>query len=144
MVKPDGVQRGFVGIIISKFEQRGYQLCGLKMRKAPQDLLEKHYAHLKSKPYFAAVINHMMNGPVVSMVWQGKDVVKQGRSMLGVTNPLVSEPGSLRADYCIAIRKTACHGSDSVDTANAEIEMWFKEDEVMNYNPPTPKDLFHH
>ena len=142
MVKPDGVQRGLVGNIISRFEKRGYQLCGLKMRTASKELLEEHYGDLKSKPFFPGLINFMMSGPVVSMIWQGKDVVKQGRAMLGETDPLKSKPGSIRGDYCIDMGKNVCHGSDSVETANDEIKLWFKDDEVMNYNLTAYKDIY--
>ena len=142
MVKPDGVQRGLVGNIISRFEKRGYQLCGLKMRTASRELLEEHYGDLKSKPFFPGLVNFMMSGPVVSMVWQGKDVVKQGRSMLGETDPLKSKPGSIRGDFCIDMGKNVCHGSDSVDTANEEIKMWFKDDEVMDYKLTAYKDIY--
>ena len=142
MVKPDGVQRGLVGNIISRFEKRGYQLCGLKMRTASKELLEEHYGDLKSKPFFPGLINFMMSGPVVSMVWQGKDVVKQGRSMLGETDPLKSKPGSIRGDYCIDMGKNVCHGSDSVETANEEIKMWFKDDEVMDYKLTSYADIY--
>lgn len=142
MVKPDGVQRGLVGNIISRFEKRGYQLCGLKMRKASKELLEEHYGDLKSKPFFPGLINFMMSGPVVSMVWQGKDVVKQGRAMLGETDPLKSKPGSIRGDYCIDMGKNVCHGSDSVETATDEIKMWFKDDEVMDYKLTSYSDIY--
>lgn len=87
MVKPDGVQRGLVGIILSRFEQKGYQLVGLKQLTPSQDLLKKHYADLSSKPFFPGLISYMSTGPVVAMVWQGLNVVKGGRVMLGETNP---------------------------------------------------------
>jgi len=133
MIKPDGVQRGLVGNIISRFEKRGYQLCALKMRTASKELLEEHYGDLKKKPFFPGLINFMMSGPVVSMVWQGKDAVVQGRAMLGETDPLKSKPGSIRGDYCIDMGKNVCHGSDSVNTAKEEIKLWFKDDEVIDY-----------
>ena len=133
MVKPDGVQRGLVGDIISRFEKRGYQLTALKMRMASRELLEEHYGDLKKKAFFPGLINFMTSGPVVSMAWKGKDAVKQGRAMLGETNPLTSKPGSIRGDYCIDMGRNICHGSDSVESANDEIKMWFKDDEVMDY-----------
>ena len=142
MVKPDGVQRGLVGDIISRFEKRGYQLCALKMRTASKELLEEHYGDLKSKPFFPGLVKFMSSGPVVSMVWQGKDVVKQGRSMLGETDPLKSKPGSIRGDYCIDMGRNICHGSDSVDSANAEIKLWFKDDEVMKYDLCTKGQVY--
>ena len=133
MVKPDGVQRGLVGDIISRFEKRGYQLCALKLRSASKELLEDHYGDLKTKSFFPGLINFMTSGPVVSMVWQGKDAVKQGRAMLGETDPLKSKAGSIRGDYCIDMGRNICHGSDSVQTAKDEIKMWFKPEEVVDY-----------
>ena len=90
MVKPDGVQRGLVGEIVARFERRGYQLAGMKMLTPTQALLEEHYSDLKSKGFFAGLINYMKSGPVVAMVWQGKGVVKTGRAIIGATNPLDS------------------------------------------------------
>ena len=87
MVKPDGVQRGLVGVILSRFEQKGFQLVGLKQLTPSQDLLKKHYADLSAKPFFPGLISYMSTGPVVAMVWQGLNVVKTGRVMLGETNP---------------------------------------------------------
>lgn len=130
MIKPDGVQRGFVGSIVSRFENRGYKLCGLKIRLPPKELIQEHYRHLKEKPYFDGVVDYMTSGPIVCMVWEGCDVVNQGRHMLGVTDPLIAGVGSIRGDLCITIRKTACHASDSVEAANQEIKLWFDNDEV--------------
>ncbi|XP_050416240.1 nucleoside diphosphate kinase B [Patella vulgata] len=132
-VKPDGVQRGLVGDIIARFEKRGYKLVALKMEQATEEHLKKHYADLSSKPFFAGLVKFMSSGPLVAMVWEGKDVVKQGRAMLGETNPLTSKPGSIRGDYSIDMGRNICHGSDSVDSANKEIKLWFKDEEVCNY-----------
>jgi len=133
MIKPDGVQRGLVGDIISRFEKRGYKLIALKMRSASEELLRRHYCDLTEKKFFPSLLSFMTSGPVVSMVWEGLDAVKQGRQMLGETNPLNSKPGSIRGDYCIDMGKNICHGSDSVENAEKEIAMWFGEGEVQNY-----------
>lgn len=101
MIKPDGVQRGLVGKIIERFENRGFQLVAMKLVHAGEDHLEKHYADLKGKPFFPGLIKYMSSGPVVAMVWQGKDVVKQGRALLGATNPLASAPGTIRGDLYV-------------------------------------------
>ncbi|KAI9016083.1 nucleoside diphosphate kinase [Hyaloraphidium curvatum] len=127
MVKPDGVERGLVGEIVKRFEQRGYKLLAIKMVKANEDLLKEHYGDLSSKPFFPKLINYMSSGPVVGMVWQGKAAVKTGRFMLGTTNPLDSPPGSIRGDYCIDVGKNIVHGSDSVESAEKEIALWFPE-----------------
>lgn len=103
MIKPDGVQRGLVNKIIKRFEQRGYKLVALKLQSATTEHLEKHYADLKGRPFFPGLIKYMASGPVVAMVWEGNDVVKQGRRLLGETKPTESLPGSIRGDYSIDV-----------------------------------------
>ncbi|KAK0483411.1 nucleoside diphosphate kinase [Armillaria novae-zelandiae] len=127
MIKPDGVQRNLVGKIIARFEERGYKLVALKLVHATPEHLENHYADLKSKSFFPGLIKYMASGPVVAMVWQGLDAVKTGRVMLGATNPLQSPVGSIRGDYCLAVGRNICHGSDSVESAEKEIALWFPE-----------------
>ncbi|GAA5941894.1 uncharacterized protein JCM15063_000811 [Sporobolomyces koalae] len=127
MIKPDGVQRGLVGEIISRFEKRGYKLAALKMTKPTTEHLEKHYADLSSKGFFKGLISYMASGPVVAMVWEGKDAVKTGRVILGATNPLASAPGTIRGDYAIDVGRNVCHGSDAVESAQKEIALWFPE-----------------
>ncbi|KDQ59479.1 hypothetical protein JAAARDRAFT_126675 [Jaapia argillacea MUCL 33604] len=126
-VKPDGVQRGLVGNIISRFEARGFKLVALKLVHASPEFLEKHYADLKGKPFFPGLIKYMASGPVAAMVWEGLDAVKTGRSMLGATNPLASAPGTIRGDFALAVGRNICHGSDSVESAEKEIKLWFPE-----------------
>ena len=98
---------------------------------ASKELLEQHYKDLVSKPFFPKMRDYMLSGPVVCMVWEGKDVVKTGRKMLGATNPLESNPGTIRGDFCIEVGRNICHGSDSVENAEREISLWFTSDEVM-------------
>ncbi|KAI7866284.1 nucleoside diphosphate kinase [Spinellus fusiger] len=125
MIKPDGVARGLVGEIIKRFEQRGYQLAALELLNPTKELLEEHYQDLKGKGFFNGLISYMHSGPVVGMVWVGKDVVKIGRKMLGETNPLASAAGTIRGDFCIEVGRNICHGSDSVESAQREIALWF-------------------
>jgi len=127
MVKPDGVQRGLVGEILSRFEKRGFKLVALKLATPSKEHLEKHYADLSDKAFFPGLIQYMLSGPVVAMVWEGLDAVKTGRVMLGATNPLASAPGTIRGDYALAVGRNICHGSDSVESANKEIGLWFPE-----------------
>ncbi|KEI41040.1 uncharacterized protein L969DRAFT_72734 [Mixia osmundae IAM 14324] len=127
MIKPDGVQRGLVGEIISRFEKRGFKLVALKLVQATKEHLEKHYEDLKEKKFFPGLVNYMASGPVICMVWEGKDVVKTGRVMLGATNPLASNPGTIRGDYAIDVGRNVCHGSDAVESAKHEIGLWFPE-----------------
>ncbi|KAF9354263.1 nucleoside diphosphate kinase [Mortierella sp. AD094] len=125
MVKPDGVDRGLVGEVIKRFENKGFQLLALELQKPGRAHLEKHYADLSAKPFFGGLINYMTAGPVVAMVWQGKGVVKAGRVLLGETNPLASLPGTIRGDFAIDVGRNICHGSDSVESAEKEIALWF-------------------
>ncbi|XP_043586680.1 nucleoside diphosphate kinase [Bombus pyrosoma] len=134
MVKPDGVQRGLIGKIIQRFEDRGFKLVAMKMIQPNEDLLKKHYADLVSKPFFPGLIKYMSSGPVVPMVWEGLNIVKTGRVMLGQTNPGDSSPGTIRGDYCIHVGRNVIHGSDSVESANREIKLWFGEEkEVIDW-----------
>jgi nucleoside-diphosphate kinase len=132
-IKPDGVQRGLVGPIIQRFEQRGYKLAAIKLTTPGKDHLEAHYADLKDKPFFAGLVEYMNSGPIVAMVWEGRDAVKTGRALLGATNPLASAPGTIRGDYSIDVGRNVCHGSDSVENAKKEIALWFKEGEVISW-----------
>lgn len=132
-VKPDGVQRGIIGEIIKRFEQKGFKLIGMKMLHADKELLQKHYIDLADRPFFPTLISYMSSGPVVAMAWEGKGVVKTGRVMLGATNPADSAPGTIRGDFCIDVSKNIIHGSDSVESANKEISLWFKPEELVSY-----------
>jgi nucleoside-diphosphate kinase len=121
---------GLVGEIISRFEKRGYKLVAMKLVHASKEHLEKHYEDLSSKAFFPGLVKYMASGPVCAMVWEGKDVVKQGRAMLGATNPLASQPGTIRGDYAIDVGRNICHGSDAVESAKKEISLWFGSQEV--------------
>ncbi|KAK5162715.1 nucleoside diphosphate kinase [Cryomyces antarcticus] len=132
-VKPDGVQRGLIGPIITRFENRGFKLVAIKLVTPSKEHLEKHYADLSDKPFFKGLITYMGSGPVCAMVWEGRDVVKTGRSILGATNPLASAPGTIRGDFAIDVGRNVCHGSDAVESAQKEIALWFGKDEVQSW-----------
>ena len=108
MIKPDGVQRGLVGKIITRFEEKGYKLVAMKMASPSKQHLEAHYADLSKKPFFPSLIEYMLSGPVVCMVWEGSHAVKIGRVLLGETNPSDSTPGSIRGDYCAFFARAEC------------------------------------
>jgi len=131
MVKPDGVQRGLVGDIVKRFEQKGFKLVAMKFMWAKEDHLKKHYEDLAARPFFAGLVKYMASGPVVPMVWEGLNVVKTGRQMLGETDPAKSLPGTIRGDYCIQVGRNIIHGSDSVESAKHEINLWFKPEELV-------------
>ena len=133
MIKPDGVQRGLIGQIVQRFEQKGFKLVAMKLCSPGQAHLEQHYADLSAKPFFAGLVQYMNSGPVCAMVWEGNNAVATGRKMLGATKPFDSEPGTIRGDFCIDVGRNICHGSDSVESANREIALWFSEGELNNY-----------
>jgi nucleoside-diphosphate kinase len=132
-IKPDGVQRGLVGKIIARFEAKGFKLVALKQMTASKEHLENHYADLSSKPFFPGLVKYMGSGPVVAMVWEGEGAVATGRKMLGETKPQDSAPGTIRGDFCIQVGRNICHGSDSVESANKEIALWFKPEELNDW-----------
>merc|ERR1712012_1280525 len=134
-IKPDGVQRGLVGEIISRFEKKGFKLVAMKYLQASVEHLEKHYADLSKKPFFPGLVKYMASGPVVAMVWEGLNAVKTGRVMLGETNPADSKPGTIRGDFCVHVGRNICHGSDAVESANKEIALWFKPEELTSWTP---------
>jgi len=135
MIKPDGVQRGLVGDIIKRFEQKGFKLVAMKFMQASEEHLRKHYADLSERPFFPGLVKYMASGPVVPMVWEGLNVVKTGRVMLGETNPKDSKPGTIRGDFAIQVGRNICHGSDAVESAEKEIKLWFSDEELTTWKP---------
>lgn len=133
MVKPDGVQRGLVGQIISRFEQRGYKIVGLKMMQIPREVAEKHYGEHAGKPFFAGLVDFITSGPVVAMVVEGKDVVTTAREMMGATNPLKAASGTIRATFGVDVGRNIIHGSDSLASAEREIGIFFHPEELVDY-----------
>lgn len=134
-IKPDGVQRGLVGEIIGRLEARGFTLVGLKFLSVSRQLAEQHYDVHREKPFFSGLVEFITSGPVVAMVWEGDGVVAAARKMIGATNPLTSEPGTIRGDFGINIGRNIIHGSDAVDTAQSEIALWFKDEELVSWQP---------
>ncbi|VFQ93716.1 unnamed protein product [Cuscuta campestris] len=135
MIKPDGVQRGLVGEIISRFERKGFKLIGLKLFQCPNELAEEHYKDLKSKPFFPKLIKYITSGPVVCMAWEGIGVVASARKLIGATNPLDALPGTIRGDFSLQTGRNVIHGSDSPENGEREIDLWFKEGELCTWTP---------
>lgn len=135
MVKPDGVQRGLVGEIISRFEKKGFKLTGLKLFHCPKELAEEHYKDLNTKSFFPKLIEYITSGPVVCMAWEGVGVVASARKLIGSTNPLQAEPGTIRGDLAVQTGRNVVHGSDSPENGKREIGLWFKEGEVCQWTP---------
>nr|XP_057904200.1 nucleoside diphosphate kinase A-like isoform X1 [Doryrhamphus excisus] len=134
-VKPDGVQRGLCGDIIKRFEQRGFRLVAAKFMQASEEQMKTHYLDLKDMPFYAGLCKYMSSGPILAMVWEGRSIVKLARMMLGETNPADSKPGSIRGDLCIDIGRNIIHGSDTLDNAKREVNLWFKAEEMVDYAP---------
>lgn len=142
MVKPDGVQRNLVGQIIQRFETKGFTLVGLKLMKVSRELAEQHYAVHKERPFFGGLIAFIISGPVVAMVWQGNGVVASARKMIGATKPLEAEPGTIRGDYGLDTGRNLIHGSDAIETAQQEISLWFKDEELVSWEPTITSWLY--
>ncbi|WP_253736704.1 nucleoside-diphosphate kinase [Halohasta salina] len=139
MVKPDGVQRGLIGEIISRFEQRGLKLVGAKAMQIDQQLAEQHYAEHEDKPFFEGLVDFITSAPVFAMVWEGKDATRQVRRMVGETDPAESPPGTIRGDYGLDLGRNLIHASDHEDPGSneREIDLFFDDDELLDYEQVT-------
>lgn len=133
MVKPDGVQRNLVGTIISRFEKKGFKLVGLKLMQLNENTARQHYAEHVEKPFFPGLLEYITSGPVAAMVLEGKGVVDEVRKMMGKTNPKDASPGTIRGDFGIEIGRNVVHGADSVGSAQREIKIYFKDEELLEY-----------
>lgn len=133
MVKPDGVQRNVIGEIVSRFEKKGYHLSGAKLMQIPTELAEQHYGEHKERPFFGELVDFITSGPVFAMVWEGENVILTARQMMGATNPKDAAPGTIRGDFAVTVGKNMIHGSDSAESAEREIGLFFKEEELVSY-----------
>lgn len=133
MVKPDGVQRGLVGEIISRLERKGLKIVAIKMLKIPMEMAEKHYEEHKNKLFFSSLISYITSGPVIAMVVEGKNAVKVVRKLVGATNPAEAEPGTIRGDFGLDLGRNVVHASDSIASAEREIRLFFRDEEILNY-----------
>lgn len=142
MIKPDGVQRGLVGEIVSRFEKKGLKLVAAKLMTIPKEVAENHYGEHKGKPFFPSLISYITSGPVFAMVWEGENAVQVCRNMMGKTNPQDSAPGTIRGDYCMVTGLNIIHGSDSPASAEREIGIFFKPEELVNYSKDSDKWIY--
>ncbi len=131
-IKPDGVQRGLVAEVISRFERKGLKLVGMKMMKVPSDMAENHYGEHKGKPFFDGLVKFITSGPIVAMVWEGKNAIATCRQVIGATNPSAAATGSIRGDLALDIGRNLVHGSDGPESAAREIGIFFKDNEVVS------------
>lgn len=127
MVKPDGVQRGVVGDIVSRFENKGMKLVGAKLMQVSKEVAEQHYAEHKERPFFGELVSFITSSPVFAMVWEGENAITTARGMMGKTNPADAAPGTIRGDLALTIGMNIVHGSDSPESAAREIALWFAE-----------------
>ena len=133
LLKPDAVQRRFVGEITRRFEAKGLRLAGLKLVHAPRELAEKHYAVHKGKPFYESLLTFLTSGPTVAMVWEGREAVAVCRNLMGMTDGVKAAPGTIRGDLALSVQNNLVHGSDSEENATLEIALWFKTDELVKY-----------
>ncbi len=133
LIKPDGIQRRLAGIIISRLEGQGLKLVALKMLHLDKALAERHYAIHAGKPFFEDLINYITSTPIVAIVFEGEGAVEVIRKIMGATDPAKAEPGTIRADFGLDIQRNAVHGSDSTETAEKEIELFFAGNEIFDY-----------
>ncbi|HEY82561.1 MAG TPA: nucleoside-diphosphate kinase [Dehalococcoidia bacterium] len=132
LVKPDAVQAGLSGVIISRLEKLGLKMVALKMLHMDRALAERHYAVHRDKPFFGSLIGYITSAPIVAAVFEGEGAVAAIREAMGATDPAKAEPGTIRAEYGLNIERNAVHGSDSVETAEKEIKLFFSEDEIFS------------
>ena len=133
MIKPDAVQRGLVGDIISRFERKGIKLVAMKLASVSRELAEKHYGIHKGKPFFEPTVKYITSSPVVAMILEGNNAIDMVRGMMGATDPQKADMGTIRGDLGQFIGRNIVHGSDGPDTAEFEMNLWFKPEEIVNY-----------
>ncbi len=142
-LKPDAVQRGYIGEIIQRFERKGFKLAGLKLMHLSREKAETHYGEHKDKPFFGGLVEFITSGPIVAMAWEGNNVVAEARKMMGATNPKDSAPGTIRGDFAVDLGRNIIHGSDSVESAQRELSIFFEPGElVCNWDRSTEKWVY--
>ncbi len=137
IIKPSAVQRGLIGQVITRFQQKGLLIAGMKMMQLDEPILREHYAHLVDRPFFPWILNAMMACPVIVMAIEGKDAVNVVRTMTGATNGRNAAPGTIRGDFSMSSQENIVHASDSLESARIELARFFKSDEIFNYTLQT-------
>ncbi|MFN2111868.1 MAG: nucleoside-diphosphate kinase [Anaerolineales bacterium] len=134
LVKPDGVQRGLIGEIIKRLENRGLKLIGAKFIQVSRELAEEHYGIHKGKPFYESLLDYITSAPVMAMAWDGPHAVAAVRQTMGATRPTEAAPGSVRHDFGLEIGKNLTHASDSVENGQKEVALWFSDDELVDWD----------
>jgi nucleoside-diphosphate kinase len=133
LIKPDGVQRGLVGEIIRRLEWRGLKLIAMKMIPVARELAARHYAEHQGKPFYEGLLGFITSGPIVAMIWEGREAVTVVRSLMGATDPLKAQPGTIRGDLALDLGMNLIHGSDSPARAESEMALFFNDGELLDY-----------
>ncbi|RIK24032.1 MAG: nucleoside-diphosphate kinase [Anaerolineae bacterium] len=139
LVKPDGVQRGLVGEIVTRLERRGLKLLGMKFMQVSRELASTHYEAHVGKPFYEGLVSYITSSPIVAMVWEGKDAIQIVRTTMGATNAATAAPGTIRGDFAVEIGRNLVHGSDGVESAAREVSLFFKPDELVNWSRETDR-----
>lgn len=134
MVKPDGVQRNLVGEIVKRYESKGFKLIGAKLMVISDDLAKTHYGEHSERPFFGELVNFITSGPVFAMAWEGENVIQSAREMMGKTNPLEAAPGTIRGNLGVTVGKNIIHGSDSAESSERELNLFFNKEELVSYS----------
>lgn len=142
LVKPDGVQRGLIGEVISRLERRGLRLVAAKFFQVSRELAETHYAIHKGKPFYEGLINYIISAPVMAMVWEGPRAIAAVRQTMGATRPWEAAPGTIRHDFALEVGRNLTHASDSVENGAAEVALWFKPEELVSWERATDQWIF--
>jgi nucleoside-diphosphate kinase len=142
LVKPDGVQRGLVGEIITRLERRGLRIVGAKFLSVSQELAETHYAIHKGKPFYQGLITYITSAPVMAMVWEGPNAIGAVRQTMGATRPTEAAPGSVRHDFGLEVGRNLTHASDSLETAETEVNLWFRPEELIRWSRDIDRWIF--
>jgi nucleoside-diphosphate kinase len=142
IIKPDAVQRGLIGEIVTRFERRGLRIAALKLIHIDEALARRHYAIHEGKPFYEPLIRYITSSPVVVMVLEGNDAIEIVRRTMGATNPTEATPGTIRADFGLEIGRNLVHGSDGPETAAFEMPLFFSEDEILSYRRDTDRWIF--
>jgi nucleoside-diphosphate kinase len=142
LVKPDGVQRGLIGEVVSRLERRGLRLVGMKFMQMSREFAARHYHVHEGKGFYPGLIDYITSGPVVAMVWEGTQAVDVVRGTMGVTRPAEAAPGTIRGDFALEVGRNIVHGSDGPDTAAFEIDLFFSEEELVEWSRDTDRWIF--
>ena len=142
LVKPDGVQRALIGEVISRLARRGLRLVAAKFMQVSRELADTHYAIHKGKPFYEGLITYITSAPVMAMVWEGPNAVAAIRQTMGATRPTEAAPGSLRHDFALEVGRNLTHASDTVENGASEVNLWFRQEELVNWTREVDRWVF--